>query len=152
MLANKDDVLRWMMNVFVRGVGWGGIRICLNICTVGSGDTHKKTSSQRWVTPAARKKSCDTNFVPMSLRSQAFTDIPQKPWFLILRHVQTHTAPTAASPCFWFSMRFYMGLGNLNVPFSTSENFVAKRDLSSIARTALLLSQTWARRALTAAA
>ena len=24
MLAYKDDVLRWMMNVFVRGVGWGG--------------------------------------------------------------------------------------------------------------------------------
>ena len=24
MIANKDDVLRWMMDVFVRGVGGGG--------------------------------------------------------------------------------------------------------------------------------
>ena len=23
-LSNQDDVLRWMMNVFGRGVGWGG--------------------------------------------------------------------------------------------------------------------------------
>ena len=24
LFANNDDVLRWVMNVFGRGVGWGG--------------------------------------------------------------------------------------------------------------------------------
>ena len=32
MQTKIDDVLRWMMNVFVRGVGWGGLLTFVVAC------------------------------------------------------------------------------------------------------------------------